>query len=122
MSPSDQDRYFEESAEVARLLDADPVPRSRADAERLIADFRAELRADKRTRAFRDLILNAPAPSFAGAPVQRLLVSAAVDLMPEFARGMHGLTKPLAPSIVRSATLGVAGTLRWAFAGERRAK
>jgi uncharacterized protein (DUF2236 family) len=119
MSRGDQDRYFEESAEIARLLDADPVPRSRAEAERLIAKFMAELRVNKRTRAFRDLVLNAPAQSLAGAPVQRLLATAAVDLMPGFAREMHGLTKPLAPSIVRSATFGLAGTLRWAFAGER---
>src|SRR6478736_9012478 len=36
MSRADQDRYFAESGEVARLLDADPVPRSRGEAERLI--------------------------------------------------------------------------------------
>ena len=34
----DQDRYFAESGEIARLLDADPVPRTRAEAERLIGD------------------------------------------------------------------------------------
>ena len=86
MSRADQDRYFDEAGEVARMLDADPVPRTRAEAERLIAQFRCELRADERSRAFRDLVLKAPAKSLTEAPVQLLLMNAAVDLMPKFAR------------------------------------
>ena len=119
MSASDQDRYFAQSGEIARLLDADPVPRTRKEAERLIEQFLPDLKSDDRTRAFRDLVLKAPAHSAAGAPVQRLLMRASVDLMPGFARKMHGLARPLAPPIVRGATFGMAGTLRWAFAGER---
>jgi uncharacterized protein (DUF2236 family) len=118
MSRSDQDRYFAESSEIARLLDADPVPQTRAGAERLIAEFREELRADERTRAFRDLVLNAPASSIREAPVQLLLMNAAVDLMPQFAREMHGLSRPILPPVVRGATYGIARTIRWAFAGE----
>jgi uncharacterized protein (DUF2236 family) len=118
MGAADQDRYFAESGELARLLDADPVPRTRAAAEALVSDFRAELRADQRTRAFRDLVLNAPARSMREAPVQRLLINAAVDLMPDFARSMHGLSRPALRPLVRGATLGIAGTIRWAFAGE----
>ena len=119
MNRADQDRYFAESGEVARLLDADPVPQSRAEAERLIDEFRAELRSDDRSRAFRDLVLSAPAPSLSEVPVQALLMNAAVDLMPDFARKMHGLTSPMLPPIVRGATFGLASTLRWAFEGER---
>ena len=84
----------------------------------MIDAFRAELRADKRTRAFRDLVLRAPPPSLAEAAVQRLLMSASVDLMPAFARQMHGLPQPFLPPMVRGATYGVAHTLRWAFACE----
>lgn len=122
MSMADQDRYFAESGEVARLLDADPVPPTRVEAERLIADFRRELRADDRSRAFRDLVLKAPAPSIREAPVQLLLMNAAVDLMPEFARSMHGLSRPVLPPVVRGATFGIASTIRWAFAGEKYRK
>jgi len=118
MSIADQDRYFAESGEVARLLDADPVPQSRSAAERLIRDFRAELRSDERTREFRDLILEAPARSAAEVPVQSLVMNAATDLMPDFARRMHGLSPPMLPSLVRGATYGLAQTVRWAFAGE----
>jgi uncharacterized protein (DUF2236 family) len=122
MSRTDQDRYFAESGEIARLLDADPVPQSRTAAERLIDEFKAELRSDERTRAFRDLVLKAPARSLAEVPVQSLLTNAAVDLMPSFAREMHGLMRPPLPPIVRGATFGIASTLRWAFAGERYRK
>lgn len=122
MSRADQDRYFAEYGEIARLLDADPVPESRAEAERLVAEFRADLRTDDRTRAFRDLVLKAPAPSLAEAPVQLLLMNAAIDLMPAFARDMHGLTRPMLPPVVRAATFGIAGTIRWAFAGEQYRK
>jgi uncharacterized protein (DUF2236 family) len=118
MSRPDQDRYFAESGEIARLLDADPVPQTRAEAERLIAEFRQELRADERTRAFRELVLNAPAASIREAPVQLLLMNAAIDLMPDFARKMHGLSRPLLPPVVRGATYGIAQTIRWAFSGE----
>ncbi|MFL6761574.1 MAG: oxygenase MpaB family protein [Sphingomicrobium sp.] len=119
MSRADQDAYFAESGEIARLLDADPVPRTRAEAEQLIAEFRAELQADERTRQFRDLVLKTRSPSLAEAPVQSLLMIAAVDLMPDFARQMHGLGKPLLPPLIRGVTYGVARTIRWAFAGER---
>ena len=122
LSRSDQDLYFAQSGEVARLLGADPVPRTRSEAEQLIADFQPELRADDRTRAFRDLVLKAPAPSISEAPVQLLMMNAAVDLLPEFARHMHGLSKPVLPPFVRSATFGIASTLRWAFAGEHYRK
>jgi len=118
MSVADQDCYFAQSGEIARLLDADPVPRTRAAAEQLIRDFRAELRADERTREFRDLVLNAPARSIRELPVQQLLMNAAVDLMPDFARGMHGLSRPVLPPLVRGMTFGIAGMIRWAFAGE----
>ena len=120
MSRADQDRYFAESGEIARLLNADLVPQTRAQAERLISDFRLELSADQRTRAFRDLVLRAPAPSLAEAPVQFLLMNAAVDLMPDFARRMHALTKPKLPPVLRGATYGFASTIRWAFADPYR--
>ena len=119
MSVSDQDRYFVESGEVARMLGADPVPSTRREAERLVAGFRAELRSDGRTRAFRDLVLRAPAQSLAELPVRQLLMGAAVDLLPPFARELHGLRSGLiAAPVIRGATFGMAGTLRWAFGAE----
>ncbi len=119
MSRTDQDRYFAESGEIARLLNADPVPQSRAEAEALIGSFRSKLLSDRRTQDFRNLVLKAPATSLAEVPVQSLLMNAAVDVMPDFARRMHGLRKPMLQPAVRGATYGLASTIRWAFAGER---
>jgi uncharacterized protein (DUF2236 family) len=119
MSRRDQDLYFAQSGEVARRLGAEPVPRTREEAERLIESFRAELRSDDRTRAFRDLVLRAPAQSLAELPIRELLMRAAVDLLPPFARTLHGLAAPtITAPAVRGATKGLAGTLRWAFAAE----
>jgi uncharacterized protein (DUF2236 family) len=119
MTRRDQDDYFAQSGVVARMLGADPVPHTRLEAERLIEDFRAELRSDERTRAFRDLVIRAPARSLAERPVQQLLMRAAVDLLPPFAREMHGLPSAgITAPAVRGATIGLAGTLRWAFAAQ----
>lgn len=119
MSARDQDVYFAQAAEVARMLGADPVPVTRQDAERLVAEFRPELRSDERTRAFRDLVLHAPAQSLAEIPVRQLLMRAAVDLLPPFARTLHGLAAPaITAPAVRGATMGLAETLRWAFGAE----
>ena len=119
MSRVDQDRYFAQSGEIARMLGADPVPETRTAAERLIREFRAELCADTRTREFRNLVLDAPAPSMGEAGVQKLLMGAAVDLLPDWARDLHGLRRlPWSGPPIRAATFGLASTLRWAFAHE----
>jgi uncharacterized protein (DUF2236 family) len=104
---------------IARMLGADPVPESRSAADRLIRDFRGELGADARTREFRDLVTRAEAGSFSEAAVQKLLMAAAIDLMPAWARRLHGLNVlPFAAPPIRAATFGLASTLRWAFASE----
>jgi uncharacterized protein (DUF2236 family) len=119
MSGADQDRYFAEAGEVARLLGADPVPSTRHAAESLVRRFHAELRSDDRTRAFRDLVLSTPAASLKDAPVQKLLMSAAADLLPPWGRTLHGLRRlSFAAPPIRAATFGLASTLRWAFAHE----
>ena len=120
MSRADQDRYFAEAALVARALGADPVPETRRAAEALLREFRAELLADARSREIARLVLSATPQKRAAAPVQRLINQAAIDLLPDWARRMHGLTASrLARPAVDGATFGLAGTLRWAFAGAR---
>lgn len=116
MSLADQDRYFAEMAEVARALGAAPVPGDHAGARRLIARYRPQLRADGRSREVRDRVLNAANTDRVAAGVQALGNQAAIDLLPDWARRMHGLPSPLlARPLVRAGTLGVARTIRWAF-------
>jgi uncharacterized protein (DUF2236 family) len=52
------------------------------------------------------------------APFQRLAVEAGIDLLPGWARAMHGLERPLpARPLVRATAGGTGALLRWAFAG-----
>jgi len=117
MSLADQDRYFDEMARVAVPLGADPVPRSRREARRLMEAMRPQMRSDARTREVAALVLRQPTANFAEETLQALTMQAGIDLLPDWARQMHGLSNPaLGRPLVRAGTLGVARTLRWAFA------
>jgi len=119
MSRADQDRYFAEVVGVATALGADPVPRTRAEADALIAEFRPELADTERSREVAAIILNAKTGGRRAQAVQRLIGQAAIDLLPPWARAMHGLTPSmLTRPAVDAATFGLAGTLRWAFSAE----
>ncbi len=116
MSEADQDRYFAEMACIAGALGADPIPRSRREARELIEAMKPQLVCDARTRQVALLVLTAPPPNWMAAPVQALGMHAAIDLLPDWARRMHGLSTPaLGVPIVRVGTIGLAWTLRWAF-------
>jgi uncharacterized protein (DUF2236 family) len=119
MPRTDKDRYFAEVAGVARALGADPVPHSLSEADALIERFRTELRATDRSREVARIILDPPGTSLRARPVQKLIAQAAIDLLPDWAREMHGLdASVLARPGITVATMGLARTLRWAFAGE----
>jgi uncharacterized protein (DUF2236 family) len=116
MSLADQDRYFAQAGVVAAGLGADPVPQTRAEAETLMASFLPELAVNTRTGEVARLVLNQPAPSLAMAPVQTMLMHAAVDVLPRWAKEMHGLDLlPLSAPLVRTGAFTLAHTLRWAF-------
>jgi uncharacterized protein (DUF2236 family) len=116
MPARDQDRYFSEMARIAGALGADPVPRSRAEAEALIESMRGELAVTGRTREVARIVLKQRAAHVAMASVQALTFSAAVDLLPSWAQRMHGFDGGnLARPLVRAGTRGIARTLRWAF-------
>lgn len=115
MSGRDRDRYFAEIARVGVALGADPVPVNRAEAARLIAEMRPELRVDARTREVAQILLERPALTTLAEPLQALTVEAGLDLLPAWARRMHGVPPTLGRPLVQAGTLGVARTLRWAF-------
>lgn len=116
MSLGDRDRYFAQMAQVGEALGADPVPRSRADARRIISTMRPQLRVDERTREISGLILAGQGAPPLGDMPRKLAMQAAIDLLPGWARTMHGFAmSPLERPLVRAGTYGVAQTLRWAF-------
>ena len=116
MSRSDQDRYFDEVAQVGVALGADPVPRTRAEAQELIQLLRPQLRYDRRTRDVARMVLDRRLDNTAAEKLQSLAMQAAIDLLPDWARTMHGWSgAPLRGPLVRAGTFGMAQTLRWAF-------
>lgn len=115
MSQADQDRYFAEVAIVAERLGADAVPRSRAGILALIRDIRPQLRVDRRTREVAHILLHRRAPPRDAVPLA-VIRRSAVDLLPAWARAMHGLRPSgLSRPLVERGTLAMRGTLRWAF-------
>ena len=116
MSGADQDQYFAQMARVGEALGADPVPRSRAEAKRIVAEIRPELKVDERTREVAGIILEGRGAPPMADTARKLAMQAGVDLLPSWARTMHGLNLSLLERpLVRAGTFGVAHTLRWAF-------
>jgi uncharacterized protein (DUF2236 family) len=116
MTLADQDRYFAEMAQIAELMGVAPIPRSRGEARALMAQMRPELLADTRTREVARIVLSQPSSNRLAQPLQSLTMQAGVDLLPPWARRMHGLPPVLARPLVQAGTFGIARTLRWAFA------
>lgn len=116
MPMREQDRYFAEMAVVGSGLGADPLPMTKREAVAMLREARPLLRFDQRTRAIQRLLLQQKPVTPAAGPLQALLREAAVDMLPPWARRMHGLEAPLLSlPLVRAGTFGAARTLRWAF-------
>lgn len=110
-----QDEYFRQFAIIARALGADPVPESRAEANRAIEALRGELATSAAAREVANLVLT-ERPENAPVFVQRSIATAAVDLLPPYSRTMLGLSRPaLSAFPARLATRTMSDTLRWAF-------
>nr|WP_243843366.1 oxygenase MpaB family protein [Sphingomonas vulcanisoli] len=114
----EEDHYFADFATIAAALGADPVPRSRSEAMALITTLRPELHADDRTWEVARIVLGHRPDNMLAIPVQAVTMQAAVDLLPDWARAMHGLPTPpaIVRPLVRTGAMGLARTLRWAFA------
>ena len=115
-SLADRDAYFSEAGQIGRALGADPVPQTHAAARLYVEQQRAFLRGDERAREVARFLLDRPASRPSHAPVQAGVFAAAIDLLPPWAREMHGFANPpLARPIIRAGAVGLARTLRWAF-------
>lgn len=120
MSLADQDAYISEMARIGRALGADPVPTNRAEAEALIQSMRPALKADARTREVAQLVLRqrigGPAENFAGG----LIMAAGSDLLPDWARRMHGL--PAASFPTGAAVRTTQRLMDWVYTGSPNRK
>ena len=119
MPPAEQDAYLDEMARVAEALGADPVPRTRAEAEALIEAMRPQLLADARTQEVARLVLNQRLGPAAIDAASQAIMQAGFDLMPDWAQRMHGTgAAPALPApMARAGAMAAARFLRWAFEG-----
>jgi uncharacterized protein (DUF2236 family) len=116
ISAADQDRYFAGMVCVAEPLGADPIPRTNAEAQTLIETICPHLLCDARTREVARLVITQRAPNLMVEPLYAPDHAGRVDLLPDWASGIHELSSPpLSRPLVRAGTYGIAQTLRWAF-------
>lgn len=120
LTPAQQDLYYAEFSNIGTALGADAVPRNRADTDQMFRAMHPALKADDRTRQVARLVLDHTPSNLLATPLQRIIMQAAVDLLPEWARRMHRLNPSplLVKPVIRSGTRQVAKTLRWAFQGD----
>ena len=115
MKLAEQDEYFRQFALIARKLGAEPVPETKAEAQAMLREMRVDLKATPAAREVAELVLK-HRPEGPARSVQPFLATAAVDLLPPFARTMLGLEAPgfsRLPSRIVTGAMG--NTLRWAF-------
>lgn len=122
--PAEQDRYYAETALVARRLGATDVPSSRAEVARYLQAVRPELSYDQRTREVaRALLGQRQSPVM--TPFVRLVFEAAKHLLPPWAARMHGFARhPIARPGLTLGVHGVGSVMRWALrnSAETRAR
>jgi len=111
---SEQDRYYSESLNSCRYYGIKWMPSSMAEAESYLERMRPKLRHHEIVEEFLRLVSNVPVMSAVALPIQRLLIQAAIDLLPSWARRLLQLeqgqsfrsaTRPLVRAMVTLAGL-----------------
>jgi uncharacterized protein (DUF2236 family) len=115
MSGADQDAYIAEMARIGLALGADPVPYDRAGAQALIQSMRPALKADARTKEVAALVMGQKIDGLAETAASKIIMRAGADLLPDWARQMHGL--PAASPLVVAGAHAMARTLSWTYDG-----
>lgn len=115
LSLADQDRYYAEIALVAERLGARNVPRSREEIADYLERIRPQLLCDQRSREVLRLLLDTPSPSQLARPFGALMMRAGIDLLPDWASAMLGVSQgPMQRKLIRAGVKRSAPLLRWA--------
>jgi uncharacterized protein (DUF2236 family) len=88
---AERDRFYAEGMPAARLYGADGAPASTAEMNALFRHIRPRLEPSPHIAEFLDIVRKAPLLPSGLAPVQDMLVRAAVDIVPPWARAILGL-------------------------------
>lgn len=83
---AEQDRFYREGQRTAELYGATRAPRSQAEMEHLFEAYRDVLEPSALVHEFLDMMGRLPLLPRALMPVQRLLIGAAVELIPDWVR------------------------------------
>jgi uncharacterized protein (DUF2236 family) len=119
LARAEQDRYYGEVAQIAEMLGASDVPRTRADIDAYLEAMRPELVVSERTREVVRLVLAMPMPNPLLVPAVRIMADAGIALLPGWAQrelrvhGTASLRRPLSLAAMRM----LAPSLRWALGG-----
>ncbi|HBC02295.1 MAG TPA: histidine kinase, partial [Pseudomonas sp.] len=99
----------------AERLGAGDVPRSRAQIEAYLKRTSPQLRSDERALEILQILRTAPAPSPLLRPFGTLMLHAGVELLPEWAQEMLGLTlSESRRQLIRAGVRSTAPVVRWA--------
>lgn len=114
---AEQDRYYAETARIARRLGATDVPESCAGIEAYLRATQPELVASDRTREVVRVLMNAPAPRPSMRPAGALIRQAGIDLLPPFAQQLLGFDRfaRVRHVLVQPGMRTLAPVMRWAL-------
>jgi uncharacterized protein (DUF2236 family) len=115
LSHGEQDRYFAETAEIAKALGAVDVPVTRRVMEDYLEGMRAHLLFGERTRTVRDAVHSAPAPNWAASAMRWPYLTAGFSILPPFARKMYGSHSVLQGAVASAAVRVSAVPIRWSL-------
>ena len=84
--------------------------------ENYLESMRPQLRCEERTLKTLELVKNAPAPDALALPWTRLMITAGVDLLPDWAKRQLGVKAlhPLQQALLNRAVALAAKPVRWA--------
>ena len=120
LSPAETDEYVAQTGFVAEKLGAVDPPRTKAELDQRMADYRPELRGSEQAKEAADLLLRDPPLPAAAKVGYAALALGAVSVLPPWIRVELGLpTLPLADRLVaRPMARSALSAIRWALAGE----
>lgn len=119
----EQDRYYRETAEIARRLGAPDAPTSRAEIAAYFEATRSALRSDERTREVANVLLSQRSPSPLARPAMVATFDAARDLLPDWAADLHGLQlSPARRAAARLSVQALGRTIRWGLLNSAEAR
>jgi len=120
LSTTEMDAYVAQSGFVVEQLGAGRAPRTKAELDQLMADYRPELHGSRQAEEAAHLLLRDPPLPAAAKVGYAALAAGAISVLPPWVRTELGLpTLPVTDRLVaRPLARSALSAIRWALAGE----